>query len=196
MPFAGFRPRSRRSNTLEHDVVNGGSYLMCANDWAELADSGPETRKGDHLKALPERLPVGIAAMLDQPKDGPRREVGVDGVGQDHRHAHRRRNDQVRVLGVASLDQVSRAYEEFSVMTLADHALDALLNVRTESLPIQCIDAAIHEAEAVRRTHKCVGGHVEYRAAVHLDEREIAAEALPGFSQSLIDGGQYDFHSG
>ena len=130
------------------------------------------------------------------------REVRVGSVGHEFRHTHRRcghkvaerqrrirwsfgvpfrdRRSRVPVLGVGDgirvghhLQDQRAADEQLAGLAGADHVLQAALQLEARALQDQVIEASVHEAEAIRRRHECVGLRVEDVRVVELDDRAV-----------------------
>src|SRR6201995_4148140 len=61
-----------------------------------------------------------------------------------------------------------------------------MLNVFAEPLPVQRVDAPIHDPKGVGGADQRITVHVEDRVVVNGDDFQVATELLPGIRHSLI----------
>jgi hypothetical protein len=64
-------------------------------------------------------------------------------------------------------------------MSIANHTLDSLLNLRSKVAAVLGVDPSIHEAETIGGAYYGVTGYIKNRTVVDLDEFQIAAETTP-----------------
>lgn len=131
--------------------------------------------------------------MLNQQQGGTRVQIGIDGVAQDHGHAHRGRGDEKR-NGSVGFHDFGGADQQLAVMVRANQFLQLLLNVPPEAAAVKKVNAAIHEAKTVGRADDGIAGNIENRAAMNRHVRQVAAELLPGIGEVGFDRSEMDYH--
>lgn len=147
---------------------------------AHLANAGAHRREGHDIETgLPGAEQGGAGC-----------EVDIDGVCEDGRDAHGWRCDDEWDFEVMCGDQLGSAYEQFPMMAVGNLLTNAGLEFATEALQVEGVDAAIHEAKAVRGADDGLAIQIENRALVDLDEVEVAAELLPCQGLRFVEGCQ------
>jgi len=136
----------------------------------------------------------GIATLLRAGcslicKNRSRGQIRVYGIAKYHGHSHGRSNNEIRNPAVARLYNIRAPNQQFAIMPLADHRLNPLLNRRPEMAYVECVNPAVHEAKAIRRTYRRVTGHVQNASPMYLNKFQSPAELLPGFGESVVNRG-------
>lgn len=95
----------------------------------------------------------------------PESQIGVGGVRNRLGHPHCRRTDASRDLGAAGLDNDSAADRQLTAVLGCQQRLQPAFQRKAELVGVDGIDAAVHEAETVRRADDRIRGNVDGRVA-------------------------------
>jgi len=165
MPFGGFGPRLWHPVLPEQDVVDSCTDLVRTGVWPNFSDACSQSRHGDRLYSvgnLISRKCTGReSTMRYQYKDCPRGQIGIYRFSEVHRNTHCRRGNEERDLAVTGLDDVRVAYNELAVMMVKYVPPEPGLNISAEVIKVESINAALHEAVAVRRAHDSVALEID-----------------------------------
>ncbi len=93
----------------------------------------------------------------------PEGQIGVGGVWHWRGHPHCRRADAPRDLGAARLDDDSAADRQLAAMPGCQQRLQPAFQREAELVGVDGVDAAVHEAETVRRADDRIRGNVDRR---------------------------------
>src|SRR5215471_6651439 len=102
--------------------------------------------------------------MRYQNKNCPRGQIRVYSFAEIHRHSHRWRGNEEQNLVVTSLDGVRVAHNKLAMMMVKYVPPEPGLNISTEGIKVESINAAAHEAVAVSRTYNGVALEADDRS--------------------------------
>ncbi len=196
--LAGFCPCLGHRELAKQHVVDGLSHLPSAGVGSDLPNPSAEPWQSNRSDVLSDGFPCEDAnsngAVENEQECGTCSQIGSHRLLKDHRHPHRGCCNQPRDPGVARFDNLGHAHDQFSVVQVGNCILDASLKVCAEVAKVRRIDASIHEAKAVGRTHNGIALQLQDGSAVDTDTFESAAESFPCERKLIIDCGQDDVH--